>query len=161
MPSISQKVVHYQLTEREIVGQWFRLRLLQPGKIFLYASFFALGVAIVAKDHRQVIGWAFVAFPFLFALLFYRSLCRVVKQNPAMTGPRSMSFDVDGVVFMSGANRNEYEWHDVQRFAESAEYYFLYLKGLGAVANVPKAAFTPEQREAFLSYARAISGKAS
>ena len=152
-PSSAPKyVVEYQLTEREVVGQWFRLRMLRPKTFVIYGALLAMGMALIISNYRQLIGWVLVAAPFVFAFIFRMGLQRIVRQNPNITGPRSFSFDSKGVVFASGQARDEYAWSQIQRFSETGADYFLYLKGPSSVANIPKAAFTPEQREAFLAY---------
>jgi len=160
-PSGSKNVVEYQLTAREIVGEWFRLRMLRPKTILIYGGLFALGLAVVISNHRLLIGWVLLAFPVIFAFVFRLALQRVVKQNPAMTAPRSISFDSNGVVFASATSRNRYQWSEIRRFSESGEYYVFQLADHGSVANIPKASFTEEQREAFLSCTQSIAAKRS
>jgi hypothetical protein len=153
-PSSPTQVVEYQLAAREIVGQWFRLRMLRTRTVLLMSVLLCMGIFMVVSDRRSFLGWAFLAFPVLFPLSFYRLLWRSVRQHPEMTAPRSIAFDANGIVFMSSTTRNEYAWDRIRRFSATSNYYLLHLDNLGTAANIPKAAFTPEQREAFLSLAR-------
>ena len=77
-----------------------------------------------------------------------------------MTARRTFSFDSTGVIFASGQSRNEYEWSEVRRFSESKDYYYLHLGEADLVADIPKAAFSEVQREAFLSSVQSIPRKA-
>jgi hypothetical protein len=157
--SKSENVVEYQLSAHEIVNEWFRLRMLRQKSISIYGGLMGLGLVLVLFNHRLPLGWLLLAFPFVFALLFRLSLARIVKRNPAMTAPRTFSFDSSGVVFASGKTRNEYEWSEVRRFSESKNCYYLYLGDKEMVADIPKAAFTEVQREAFLSHVQSIPKK--
>ncbi|HEY3899485.1 MAG TPA: YcxB family protein [Chthoniobacter sp.] len=162
MPSTSSKSqnrVEYQLSGHEIVNEWFRVRMLRPRTISIYGGLLALGLVLILFNYRLPLGWMIFAFPFVFALIFRSSLARVVKRTPAMTAPRWFSFDASGVVFASGQSRNEYEWSEVRRFSESKDYYYLHLGENEVVADIPKAAFTEVQREAFLSQVQLIPGK--
>jgi hypothetical protein len=162
MPSASSKsqnVVEYQLNAHEIVNEWFRVRMLRPRTISIYGSLLGLGLVLVIFNHRLPLGWMFLAFPFVFGLVFRSALARVVKRNPAMTAPRTFSFDSSGVIFASGKTRNEYEWSEIRRFSESKDYYYLYLGDSETVADIPKAAFTEVQRETFLSCVQSIPKK--
>ena len=163
MPSASSKshnVVEYQLSGQEIVNEWFRVRMLRPRTISIYGGLLAFGLVLVLFNYRLPLGWVILAFPFVFALVFRSALARVVKRNPAMAAPRTFSFDSTGVVFASGQSRNEYAWSKVRRFSESKGYYYLHLGENDLVADIPKAAFTEVQREAFLSCVPSIPTKA-
>jgi hypothetical protein len=159
-PSKSENVVEYQLSGSEIVNEWFRLRMLRSKSISIYGGLMGLGLVLLLFNHRLPLGWLLLAFPFVFAVLYRLALVRVVKRNPAMTAPRTFSFDATGVVFASGKARNEYEWSEVRRFSESKNCYYLYLGDSETMADIPKAAFTDVQREAFLSHVQSIPRKA-
>jgi len=67
-----------------------------------------------------------------------------------------MTFSQEGVVFASASTHSERPWNLIQRFTENKDFYSLHLDTLGTAVTIPKSAFNPEQRENFLSFARAI-----
>jgi len=157
-PLVTADVVHYQMTPQQILGQWMRLHAFRPGKIVPFVVLLFCGfILLLTQGPGAFYGWVCLAAPFVMTAFLYRAFKRIIAQRPEMTEPRSISFDQSGVVITSSTTRLEYAWSRFRKFTENKDHYHLHIDTLGTAATVPKAAFTPGQRDQFLSFTRAIA----
>jgi len=49
----AKQVVRYQFTHRQIVNQWFRLRMLRPWKLLVHGLIFVVGLVFVVANFRN------------------------------------------------------------------------------------------------------------
>jgi hypothetical protein len=159
LPLPSNNTVNYQLSRQQIVWPWVRRRILRPSSIIANAFIIVVGICLGTPGQVNYLGWFFAATPLLVTFFYYRIINRTIDQNPEITEPRSMTFDSEGVVFVTASTRSELMWNRIKRLTENKDFYFLHLDThtLGRAVTIPKSAFNPEQRENFLSSTRAIA----
>lgn len=147
--------VQYQLTRREAVAQFFRL-LCRPKAILSGIALLLLGVVMLLRSegNRTIWSWALIGGAIGFFVALRRTAARIVDQHPEYLEVQKLTFDQDRVCFTNSVTRVQWPWQRITKVIEKRDFILLYCGTLGTGGFVPNRAFTTEQRELFLAYAR-------
>jgi YcxB-like protein len=155
--------VHYQIPANVLAWIWWKRQMLMPQRLFgiiiLAAILGYLSLIMVPRAFQDDISLAilFSVFLAVFLAFFtpYRKLLKNVDMNSQLTDPKSLEFDLQGLIVTGPDWRNEADWSRVFSFSEDDEYFYLtFTKVRWLVSPIPKNAFTEEEKSIFRKYLR-------
>jgi hypothetical protein len=154
-PPVLENTIQYQISRKECIRQMMRI-FLGPSMVLTLGVVFLFGVLLLACAHpgnRPGWAWIFVGFPVPMVFFLSRNARKIVDEHPEFLEPHTVSFDAEGVTFTNSVSRVYLTWQRILQVTEKAGFFVLRCGSFGAGRFIPTRAFTPGQRERFLSFA--------
>src|SRR5262245_14510602 len=154
--------VHYQVP-RDILVRILWLRMLLRPRRLASLALLALTAMLIrfGKPGSDLFVFTFVGAVAIFIPInLYRMIAKAVDDNAQLTDPKTVEFNASRLVVTGPNWRSELPWTTFHGFSEDDSYFYLHLSSNGFASVVPKATFTPEQKEAFREYAKTRNGYA-
>ena len=151
-------IVHFQLTNSELLRSTLRRRLLRQSFLARVALLLILGALLLTiGGQAELFGYFCLVSAVGLPFWRYVALQRFLQQNRRYTAPTSAEFDEAGITFSGADFRNHLAWSGFPSWRETPDYILLFVTANEQQAvTLPKRAFTPEQIQRFLSYVRRI-----
>ncbi len=160
--------ITYQVPRNVLIRIWWRRMIFRPTRLISLGFLAVMGIGCFilrqlggGDPALNFLGTILLTLVIVFPLNIYRVIAKAIDDNAQFTDRKTLEFGPTQLL-SSGPNwKSELPWSRFLGFSEDKDYFYLHLSRNGIASVIPKAAFTPEQREKFSLYANAAIGHLS
>jgi hypothetical protein len=153
--------VTYQMKGADLARIYFSRAFFKRRSLFAFLLLLVAAVLIYSAGHEFRYGaYFFLGFAIIYPWIWYRKVADTIAQTAHLTCQKTLTYDSAGTVVAGPGFKSEQQWTWFKGFSEDAAYFYLHLSNTGMDSVVPKSAFTPEQQEAFRTWAQSANPQA-